>query len=326
MRGWWREATGLVLPVECAGCGAPRVMLCERCRAVLLGGSAGRVRPSPTPRGLPVVYAAAAYAGACRSILLAHKERGALRLAGPLGAALALAVCAVVWRQAWSRGVRGVGVLRPILLVPVPSARRAVAARGHDPTRRIALAAARALRGQGVPARVLPVLRQRRTVVDQAGLGAAQRVANVSGVGVDPGAERLLSGGPVVLVDDLMTTGATLAEAARAVRVAMGWSASDRADDGSGGRDAAGKASGAWRGRASGAAVAGRTEIRVSAGAEWSGVPGALGVPGVGSAAVAEAPGVGPAREGLAGAAVVGPLAQRIRCESELLTNVRRCS
>ncbi|WP_449657914.1 ComF family protein [Streptomyces chrestomyceticus] len=111
----------------------------------------------------------------------------------------------------------------PLLLVPVPSARRAVAGRGHDPVRRIALAAARDLRREGVPVRVLCALRQRRTVADQAGLGARQRVANVSGaLTVVPGAVRLLAAAPVVLVDDLLTTGASLAEAARAVRAAGG--------------------------------------------------------------------------------------------------------
>ncbi|MEU7199977.1 phosphoribosyltransferase family protein [Streptomyces sp. NPDC045470] len=111
----------------------------------------------------------------------------------------------------------------PLLLIPVPSARRAVAGRGHDPVRRIALAAARDLRREGVPVRVLSALRQRRTVADQAGLSARQRLANVSGaLTVVPGAVRLLAEAPVVLVDDLMTTGASLAEAARAVRAAGG--------------------------------------------------------------------------------------------------------
>ncbi|MFH8409970.1 ComF family protein [Streptomyces sp. NPDC018019] len=111
----------------------------------------------------------------------------------------------------------------PLLLVPVPSAARAVAGRGHDPVRRMALAAARDLRRSGVPVRVLTVLRQRRTVVDQAGLSARQRLANVSGaLTVVAGAGRLVAAAPVVLVDDLMTTGASLAEAARAVRAAGG--------------------------------------------------------------------------------------------------------
>ncbi|MEV0642996.1 ComF family protein [Streptomyces sp. NPDC050619] len=110
-----------------------------------------------------------------------------------------------------------------VLLVPVPSAPGMVRARGHDPARRIALAAAGELRRAGTPARVLAVLRQRRAVADQSGLNSRQqRLENLAGaLAVAPGGGRLLRGGPVVLVDDLMTTGASLTEAARAVRAAM---------------------------------------------------------------------------------------------------------
>ena len=95
------------------------------------------------------------------------------------------------------------------------------AARGHDPARRIALAAAGELRRRGVPARVAGVLRQRRAVADQSGLNSRQRLDNLAGaLAVAPAGARLLAGGPVVLVDDVMTTGASLAEAARAVRAA----------------------------------------------------------------------------------------------------------
>ncbi|MFG3286164.1 ComF family protein [Streptomyces sp. NPDC048111] len=209
MRGWWREFSGLVLPASCGGCGRPRTALCERCRAALLGAPARRVRPVQEPDGLPAVFAAARYEDAVRAVLLGHKERGALALAGVLGRALAGAV-----RAAAGPGVRG-----PLLLVPVPSSRRAVRARGHDATRRIALAAAGELRRGGAQARVAAVLRQRRQVADQAGLRAPQRLANLSGaLMVAGGAERLLRGGQVVLVDDLMTTGASLAEATRAIR------------------------------------------------------------------------------------------------------------
>ncbi|KUN28389.1 hypothetical protein AQJ23_10990 [Streptomyces antibioticus] len=97
-----------------------------------------------------------------------------------------------------------------------------MAARGHDPARRIALAAAAELRRGGVPARVLSVLRQRRGVADQAGLNSRERLDNLAGaLSVVPGGGRLLLGGPVVLVDDVMTTGASLAEAARAVRAVV---------------------------------------------------------------------------------------------------------
>ncbi|MFI1397881.1 ComF family protein [Streptomyces sp. NPDC020681] len=215
MRGWWQEISGLVLPAACGGCGAARTPLCGECADALYGSVARRARPVPEPAGLPVVHAAAPYADAVRAVLLAHKERGALGLAGPLGVALAGAVRLSVDFAARSPG--------PLLLVPVPSARRAVRARGHDAARRIALAAAGELRRTGTEARVLPVLRQCREVADQAGLTARQRVANLAGaLVVAAGGGRLLEGGRAVLVDDLMTTGASLAEAARALRAACG--------------------------------------------------------------------------------------------------------
>ncbi len=282
----------------------PRTVLCPECRAALNGAVPSRVRPVPEPSGLPATYAAAPYADEVRAMLLAHKERGSLALAGPLGAALAGAVRAGL-RECRSRGqgavtgqdgrlagqcgssagwgggsagsggdrVPGLGELReegneggegewddwaegaadarqasvgarrtpagrcgpvvggaplrraveaPVLLVPVPSARGVVRARGHDPARRIALAAAGELRRSGTPARVVAVLRQRRWVADQSGLNSRQRLDNLAGaLEVVAGGARLLVGGSVVLVDDLMTTGASLREAARAVREAI---------------------------------------------------------------------------------------------------------
>ncbi|MPY60660.1 ComF family protein [Streptomyces spongiae] len=214
MRGWWQDLTDLVLPAECGGCGRTRTVLCPECRAALSGAAPCRVRPVPEPPGLPVVHAAAPYEDEVRAVLLAHKERGVLALAAPLGAALAGAVRA---------GLRDAGGLREcVLLVPVPSARASVRARGHDPARRIALAAAGELRRSGVPSRVVGVLRQRRAVADQSGLGSRQRLRNLAGaLEVADGGGRLLAGGRVVLVDDLMTTGASLTEAARAVRSAL---------------------------------------------------------------------------------------------------------
>ena len=249
MRGWWQDLTDLVLPAECAGCGAPRTVLCPGCRAALDGVRPRRVRPVPEPAGLPVVHAAAPYADHVRALLLAHKERGALALAGALGATLAGVVRAGLRGTDMGEGALGGSVgpvgpvpsppsvgpvgpvgaygawgREPVVLVPVPSARWAVRARGHDPVRRMALAAAGELRRTGTPARVAAVLRQRRAVADQAGLDARRRRANLSGaLEVAAGAGRLLGTGPVVLVDDLITTGASLAEAARALRETAGW-------------------------------------------------------------------------------------------------------
>lgn len=225
-------------------------MLCPECRAALMGAAPSRVRPAPEPVGLPEVHAAAPYEDAVRAALLAHKERGALGLAEPLGTALAGAVRAGLG-EAWGGGAGdfppgrgasaagdGIGVGGDVLLVPVPSARRAVRARGHDPARRIALSAARVLRRAGTSARVLAVLRQRRAVADQTGLDSRQRLDNLAGaLEVAAGGVPLLGDGRVVLVDDLMTTGASLAEAARAVRAAHDrWVVSSAADGKDAGR------------------------------------------------------------------------------------------
>jgi predicted amidophosphoribosyltransferase len=193
----------LVLPQRCAGCGGRRVLLCAGCGS-LVGGSARVCVPRPRPPGLPVCWAVAPYAGAVRAMIVAYKERGRSGLALPLGAALARAV---------SAGAAGL----PALLVPVPSTRASVRRRGHDPTLRIAHVAARLLARRGEPVRCRRLLAHRRRVVDQAGLSAPGRLANLDGALV---ARRDLRGARVIVVDDVVTTGATLVEAARALRAA----------------------------------------------------------------------------------------------------------
>jgi predicted amidophosphoribosyltransferase len=205
----------LVLPVECPGCGRPDSSLCPACRRPLRV-PAVEVETATVP--VPV-HACAPYLGPVPRTVVAWKDRGRLDLTRPLAGALAAAVEASL-DAAGAGSLRAGGGLRPVLLVPVPSAPRATRVRGADVVALLAGVASRRLRGRGRPVRVARLLRQRRRVSDQAGLGARGRVANVAGAFAvrRPLLRRLPAGTQAVVVDDVVTTGASAAEAARVLQ------------------------------------------------------------------------------------------------------------
>jgi len=210
MRHPWLRCLGtdvldLVLPRACVGCGAPARTLCPDCLTPLIDRPFCH-RPSPCPPGFPPLYAATAYEGRARDVILAWKERGHRGAARDLGSVLAAAIDA----GACDRGGSG-----RLLIVPVPASRSALRRRGEDVLLRVARAAARDLRERGRAASVHAVLALGRIPQDQSGLGAAARRDNLRGAmrARGPG----IAPGHIVVVDDVVTTGVTLAEAARAL-------------------------------------------------------------------------------------------------------------
>jgi predicted amidophosphoribosyltransferase len=204
------------LPASCAGCGVPGRLGCPTCLA-LLSGPAAPAWPQPAPVGLPPPWAVAVYADPCRALLLAYKEQGAIGLRRGLAVPLAASIDAA-W-QAWLLGRGGEPMPARLLVVPVPSSRRAVRVRGDDVVLVLARRAVAVLRRRGVKVRVLPALRHRRRVADSAGLSAGARAANLADAfAVRAGARNAVAGATVILADDLITTGVSLAEAARALR------------------------------------------------------------------------------------------------------------
>jgi predicted amidophosphoribosyltransferase len=164
-------------------------------------------------------------------MLIHFKERARGDLARPLGMALARAVAetlgsATATTQTTTMTTTMTATTAtatpapPLILVPMPSTRSAVRRRGVDTTAHLARSAAKTFRAAtGTPVRTVPALRHIRRVADQAGLDRAERAANLAGaLGVAGRWRREVAGADVVLVDDIATTGATLAEAARAVR------------------------------------------------------------------------------------------------------------
>ncbi len=218
VRSGFSALTDLVWPLTCGGCGVTGQRWCPVCAADL-AGSAGPTRPSPSPAGLPPTWAVAPYGGAVRHAIVGWKDEGRPDLTRQLARGLARSVLAALDGAATDRP----GTSRPVLLVPMPSRPRARRARGADPVRELALAAASIARRDGWTVLVAPALRHVRTVADQAGLAAADRAVNLAGALEVRAAWRpRVAGTSCLLVDDVVTTGATLAEAAAAVRRAGG--------------------------------------------------------------------------------------------------------
>ncbi|MET0899837.1 MAG: ComF family protein [Mycobacterium sp.] len=196
----------LVLPLECGGCGAPGTRWCQACAVAL------QVRAHDpqviTPRldpGVPV-FALGRHAGSRRQAIVGLKERGRADLIAPLAHPLATGIARLL----------GWGVLElPLTVVPAPTRRLAARRRGGDPVTRLAAAAVASHPGRVV----VPALRLTGFTRDSVGLGSSARQHNLAGR-VRVAAHRLPEGTDILVVDDIVTTGATACASVRVLRAA----------------------------------------------------------------------------------------------------------
>jgi len=195
----------LLLPPACAGCGLPGGLLCDACR--------GRLRPPADPRdrfvaadvgavrgdALAIALAAFAYQGPMRRALAALKYTGAARLA-PILAELCVPELD-----------RLLAISGPATLAPIPIHADRRATRGYNQAELIAaeLARRRSLR-------VSTALRRARPTTRQHLLNRTARLQNLRGAFV---ADRR-SPPVAILIDDIITTTATLEACAAALRAA----------------------------------------------------------------------------------------------------------
>ena len=191
--GLFADVAHVVVGTRCVACEAAALGLCADC--------ASSCRPNPRiVREHPCRIAAAGeYDGALRAAIIAWKERGRFTVERPLAHLLAASVLA--------HEIEG-----RIALVPMPSRPDRRRARGADVVADLARRSAALLRSLDVDAQAVQALAFVKRVRDQSGLSATARADNVRGALV----ARRLPTAAVVLVDDVVTTGATLGEATRA--------------------------------------------------------------------------------------------------------------
>jgi predicted amidophosphoribosyltransferase len=161
--------------------------------------------------GLIPGLAAADYSGEVQEVVHAFKISGSATLARQL--ARELAELTVDWLKS-----NPVSESIALALVPAPSRPSSIRQRGYVPAEVLAQALAKQLRALGVSCRAHPCATLDRAVADQSRLNARERAANLEGrVKVKKAAAHGLLGQRVILVDDIVTTGATIRNLTRAI-------------------------------------------------------------------------------------------------------------
>lgn len=203
------DLSALVWPTSCVACGAADRDCCRTCRERL------SEPPEVMSRELDGVtcLARGSYEGPLRAVLVAFKHGGRVGFSALLGAELRAPLLSAV-RLATERTPRA--LLAP-LIVTMPSRPAGVRRRGY---RHLDVLVAAALRGRRAPVLRARVLRTTRGRIGQVGLRAAERERNARRIAIKRSARRLVRGRDIVLVDDIITTGASMRAAREALEQA----------------------------------------------------------------------------------------------------------
>ena len=198
VRTFANDCLDVVLSRACVHCDRPGSLICEPC--ALLIPSIAEQREFHHE-----LWFGASYESTVREMINAHKDHGARALTSDLGLLLARAV--------WSASVAS-SCARPVVLVPIPAHRSSLRKRGRDTVMEIAADAAAQVSVRGIPCVVRSLLIREIETKRNAGRSLRERrdIAGTFGVRVS----RVMPS-RVIVVDDIVTTGATVNEGVRAL-------------------------------------------------------------------------------------------------------------
>lgn len=193
----------LVFDNSCIICGASESEFCIRCRADW------RSSPQRISGESFLVSSSVPYSETAKAIVLLAKENG-VKFTRDLVVSELSAAIKVLAKES--------ELTREINLVPIPSSRKARVRRGFDFISQITSTLAKELNKESDSTRFFarPILSITKRVVDQSGLTELQRRENL--LGAFEVAKPLNSTAPIIIIDDVITTGSTLREAVRALK------------------------------------------------------------------------------------------------------------
>lgn len=206
----WLDLLAILWPTSCLGCGLQDRDLCQACSQTLVESrnlikvkpkTAVKVNASTTSAidSQQVWISAGVYESILQKAIVALKHQGRLHVAKVLGAVLAPAL---------TEAFKDLGVQQPVCLVLIPSRKSKERERGFSHLEMVTKNALKLISVHApIKKRVLITTRGR---TGQVGLDEQERMVNAARIKIKPGFKKTISNKNILLIDDVITTGATL--------------------------------------------------------------------------------------------------------------------
>lgn len=190
----------LIYPNICICCGKTGVKICDNCSKYWLAN------PNKSKVENKCLFFVTTYDETTSPIILAAKESGNREAIKLIARSIASSI---------SFAILNLGIAQPINLVTIPSQLSAIRRRGRDHIKDLVQEVIIQLNQQNIDAIYLPILKPIKKIKDQSDLNGLQRKENMSQAFIVKSSP--ISQSAVILIDDLVTTGASIHEGVRAL-------------------------------------------------------------------------------------------------------------